>query len=281
LVTNRLRLTIIQSLHRLGLHDLIARYARRALPGLLKNRGALGERYILRGTGIEIGALHNPLTVGADATVRYVDRMDFESCVARYPELDPETLVYPDIVDDGFELSSLAHESYDFVIANHVLEHSPNPVQVLKNWCRVLKPGGLVFVSVPIARTCFDRDRLLTTVEHILEDYALGERGEWESFRQRNLDHYLDWVRLSRPRILEDSGRQVSHRTQEEIERHARLLWNAGDEIHFHTFSESSFKDLLEASLTKALPDHHLHIYAPLGGEIVAILKKVLTAGVN
>ena len=254
----------------------MAHCTRRTFPGLFKDRGKLGKRYIACGIGIEIGALHNPLSVGAGATVRYVDRMDFPSCVARYPELNPNALVHPDIVDDGFKLSSLSDATCDFVIANHVLEHSPNPVQVLKNWCRVLRPGGVVFMSVPIARTCFDRDRPLTAVRHILDDYSLCEGGELKSLHQRNFDHYLDWVRFSRPRILEESGRAVANRTPEETERHARLLWSAGDEIHFHTFSEISFRDLLEASLSMALPGHELYAYETLGGEIVAILKKTL-----
>lgn len=39
--------------------------------------------------------------------------------------------------------------SVDRLIATHVLEHLPNPVNVLKEWNRVVKPGGLISIALP------------------------------------------------------------------------------------------------------------------------------------
>lgn len=41
-----------------------------------------------------------------------------------------------------------ADQSFDFVMAAHVLEHLPEPEQALKEMIRVLKPGGMVFVCM-------------------------------------------------------------------------------------------------------------------------------------
>ena len=39
--------------------------------------------------------------------------------------------------------------SFDRLIATHVLEHLPNPVEVLKEWNRVVRPQGLISIVLP------------------------------------------------------------------------------------------------------------------------------------
>lgn len=39
--------------------------------------------------------------------------------------------------------------SFDRLIATHVLEHLPDPVQVLKEWNRVVRPGGVISIVLP------------------------------------------------------------------------------------------------------------------------------------
>jgi ubiquinone/menaquinone biosynthesis C-methylase UbiE len=42
-----------------------------------------------------------------------------------------------------------ADASFDRLIASHVLEHLPNPVAVLTEWNRVVKPGGIMSILLP------------------------------------------------------------------------------------------------------------------------------------
>lgn len=44
---------------------------------------------------------------------------------------------------------SYAENSFDRLIATHVLEHIPDPVQVLSEWCRVIRPEGLLSIVLP------------------------------------------------------------------------------------------------------------------------------------
>ncbi len=37
----------------------------------------------------------------------------------------------------------------DFAYSSNCLEHIDNPVKALKSWIRIVKPGGIVFLSVP------------------------------------------------------------------------------------------------------------------------------------
>ncbi len=43
---------------------------------------------------------------------------------------------------DAQFLSGLKDEAFDFVYSSHVLEHMEDPAVALRNWWRVLKPGG-------------------------------------------------------------------------------------------------------------------------------------------
>lgn len=41
------------------------------------------------------------------------------------------------------------NEAFDFILANHVLEHVPNWFETFKEFARVLKPGGTIEVWIP------------------------------------------------------------------------------------------------------------------------------------
>ena len=42
-----------------------------------------------------------------------------------------------------------ANASFDRLIATHVLEHLPRPHEVLKEWARVVRPGGVISILLP------------------------------------------------------------------------------------------------------------------------------------
>lgn len=56
-----------------------------------------------------------------------------------------------DIVCDCSALAGFESGTVETVYASNILEHWPlhKTVDVLKEWCRVLKPGGKLYVSVP------------------------------------------------------------------------------------------------------------------------------------
>jgi hypothetical protein len=76
----------------------------------------------LRGNGLEIGALHNPLPVPPHVQLRYVDRMSVADLRAQSPELQGQRLVEPDVIDDGERLATVPdalrkHEARDALAA--------------------------------------------------------------------------------------------------------------------------------------------------------------------
>lgn len=50
---------------------------------------------------------------------------------------------------DAQHMEDVPDESFDFVHSSHCLEHLGDPGQGLRNWLRVLRPGGHLIVTVP------------------------------------------------------------------------------------------------------------------------------------
>lgn len=71
-----------------------------------------------------------------------------EGRISRYIALDPDYTPLVTVVGRGEQIP-FAAEIFDFVICTQMLEYAPEPVQVIAEIHRVLKPGGCLFLSVP------------------------------------------------------------------------------------------------------------------------------------
>jgi GT2 family glycosyltransferase/SAM-dependent methyltransferase len=157
-----------------------------------------------RGTGIEIGALHDPMAIDhRQARVRYVDRLTPAEQVEHYPELGDYTLVAPDVIAPAHELGAFAEGSLDFVIANQLLHQLEDPIAALLEWHRVLAPGGLLFLTVPDHRLTFDRGRTVVTLDHLAADHRDGGAANRAA-------HYEEYSRAARGTVDEAARRDAS-----------------------------------------------------------------------
>ncbi|MEX2616701.1 MAG: class I SAM-dependent methyltransferase [Alphaproteobacteria bacterium] len=89
------------------------------------------NRYF-RGDGIDIGGGPDPLAL-------YVELFPLMRGVRVWDLKD----------GDGQALEGVADAQYDFVHSSHCLEHLRDPEEGLRNWMRVLKPGGHLIGTVP------------------------------------------------------------------------------------------------------------------------------------
>jgi SAM-dependent methyltransferase len=210
----------------------------------------------LEGAGIEIGALHNPLAVAPGVTVRYVDRMDVAGLRAQYPELESADLVDPDIIDDGETLGRVEEGTQDFVIANHFLEHTEDPIGCLKTFYRVLRPGGRLYLAVPDKTRTFDRLRQVTSMAHLEKDHLWGGR------RSRK-QHYRQWAAF------------INRKAGVEIHRHAESLEASRYSIHYHVWNHGAFMTFLGRVVQEHLPGFDILLcmrHDP--DEIISVVEK-------
>ncbi|HYG89664.1 MAG TPA: hypothetical protein VD978_25800 [Azospirillum sp.] len=230
------------------------------------HRAAVARSFV-QGEGIEIGALHNPLPLPPDARVRYVDYKTKAENEARYPELSARTIVNTDIIDDGFILRKVARSSCDFLIANHALEHSPDPYGTLLRWKSRLRRNGVILAAVPVADKCFDRGRRITSLEHVWNDHQNFRKLRRAEVLATTLEHLREFITVSDRNIrienglplldaegIEESCRKISAKLAAAIPRcrsYESLVTacverlNKTYDIHYHTFSPSSYRRLL------------------------------------
>jgi len=112
------------------------------LQGIRQGRGDFKQ--YLRGKGIDIGCGDDCLKV-EEGSVRPWDVND----------------------GDAQFMAGVPDSEFDFVYSSHCLEHVRDVPETLKNWTRILKPGGFLYVVVP--------------------DYLLYEKMTWPS--RYNTDH--------------------------------------------------------------------------------------------
>lgn len=135
--------------------------------------------------GIEIGAsAHNEYRLRAINVDRYAEmdtrykREELELCGRMRPV---------DLVAPGDDLP-FRDETVDFVFASHVIEHFPNPIRALDEWCRVARHR--VVLVVPHRDRTFDAGRELTSAAELLDRDARG-------FTSTEDKHWSVWTRES------------------------------------------------------------------------------------
>jgi SAM-dependent methyltransferase len=236
----------------------LRRFAKRLVTPFRQHLGRLcvSDRH-LRGEGLEIGALQDPMRLPRGARARYVDIAPTAELRALYPAKTRRWLVDVDVVDDGERLATVADGSQDFVASNHFFEHCEDPIGALRNMLRVLRPGGVVYFSVPDKRRMFDRDRPATTLAHLVQDHEAGP----ELSRH---GHYEEVVRLG---IKVRGEAAVAARTAELEREHFR--------IHFHCWTQTDLCELLCALQRRpGFPPFDLVEFVANEREMIVVLRK-------
>lgn len=140
------------------------------------------KQYVTGKTGLEIGGpspiFSNRGYIPVYPYAKTVDGCNFstntvwENTIKEGPNytFDQQLLGFQ-FIADATDLSKILTDQYDFILSSHSLEHVANPIKALKEWLRVLKPGGAIILVVPDKFHTFDHKRPYTTFEHLIDDY--------------------------------------------------------------------------------------------------------------
>lgn len=134
---------------------------------------------------------------------------------------------------EGTELSSLFPcERFDLFLSSHSLEHTANPIKMLVEAHKILKPEGEIIIIVPDKKTIFDRKRPDTTFEHLVDDFE-------KNVDEHDLTHLEEILSLHDLRLDPPAGTHEKFRERSLMNFENRCL-------HHHVFTQDTIKKCVE-----------------------------------
>jgi len=191
-----------------------------------------------------IGAMIRPLIQ------RYCIGNGLEIGAGKHPYCNPKTTTFldkyttnrdgtpnPDIISDGMKIPR-PDETFDYVLSSHVLEHMQDTIGALKEWIRVVKTGGILFLILPHCDRTFDKNRAKTTLAHQIHDH---ETLTDEPDHSHNEEIKIGWSK---------------NENAEQEAREYEQVWGAGvwdfdfrlknGVIHFHVWTQDEIVRLIQ-----------------------------------
>jgi SAM-dependent methyltransferase len=191
------------------------------------------SRYFV-GSGLDLGGKPDPLALYQELFSRMtsVRTWDWEDGDAQF-------------------LASVDDNSVDFVHSSHCLEHLVDPYDGLRNWLRVLKPGGHLIVTIPdedmyeqgVFPSTFNRDHkwtFTTFKEESWSDKSINVLDLLKSLGREadiiKVEQLIATYRFNLPRYdqtltpVAECGIEFIVRKRPEAEVHARGRWQRTSE---------------------------------------------------
>lgn len=191
----------------------------------------------LHGRGVEIGALTQPTDLSPDCEVLYYDRFPAHVLRTFYDHTGEGPLFEPDVLGNAETLEGLGAETFDFIIANHVVEHLEDPIAFLKSVASHLNIGGRAMLAAPDKRYTFDVSRPITPFRHLMVDHFHG------SHHSRQ-DHFREYAKLTEGIADRDLGTRIAELDRADMHP-----------IHFHVWDAEAFIGFVEDAIAMfALP---------------------------
>jgi SAM-dependent methyltransferase len=233
----------------------------------------------LVGCGVELGPGHIPFPLPFPGTkIAYVDRWAAGEHRQLFPELGdavefPRTDILCDLNVD--RLKPLDDASQDFVIASHVLEHVADPIGLMHEIHRVVRPGGTALVLLPDRRRTFDVRRDPTSLDHLVREFEAG-------VTEVDDDHIVEFLRHTE--APEDFARFESE--PPEVQR-AFVEWHRERSIHAHCWHEDEFVEVVLYGIAEL--GHHWELVdgvladdeGPEGFEFGYVLRRCSAQGLD
>ncbi|MFK8022197.1 MAG: methyltransferase domain-containing protein [Pseudomonadales bacterium] len=198
---------------------------------------------------LEIGVADDPTFFKSEADVYYMDWFSYEELYKKLVVTRPKkaaNLVEVDFVIKDSEFTKSFDEPFDLIIANHVIEHIPDLIRWMEQVKVLLKPEGLLFLSVPHKEYTFDKIRRVTTLVDVLECY---DRELSAPTLHQVFEHIYQWRPIVAKDIWENHYEHLLSKARFPIEEAMRRAVQATTtqpyvDVHCHVFTTESWDKL-------------------------------------
>jgi hypothetical protein len=238
------------------------------------------------GKGLEIGPSHNPVAPKREGfDVHVVDHCDRAALVEKYRPhgVDIDSIEDVDFVWRNTSYGELTGKPkfYDWIIASHVIEHTPDLIGFMQGADEVLKDEGVLSLAVPDKRFCFDHFRPITGIGSLIDAHVNQNHVHTAG---RVAEYFLNVVSLS-GRIAWDRSFQSTQPVNsfafvhgaEDALSGMRAVTEQGAylDVHAWCFTPSSFRLLIEDLHRLGLsPLREVAFFSDAGGEFFAALSR-------
>lgn len=233
------------------------------------------------GCGVEIGPSFSPFAPKSKGyNVHVVDHLNRESLIEKYTghNVNLDNIEEVDYVWKGEKYSDLLGRKnyYDWVIASHVIEHTPDMVAFLCDCEELLADNGILMLAVPDARYCFDYFRQITSLSTVIDAYLNKNRVHTSGTA---VDCLLNSCQLNGS-ILWDTVSVGDFRFFNSVTDAKRLLTNEQDlttyeDCHAWCFTPHSFRLMMNDLFNLGLIALQEVKFIPTGGtEFFMILSR-------
>lgn len=220
--------------------------------GLAGDAGHPLLRWIDRGgAGLELGPSHRPLAPKAAAyNVKILDHLDRAGLIAKYTPhgVNVAAIEEVDYVWKGEPYRELVGPdvTFDWIIACHLIEHTPDLVGFLRNCESVLAPDGVLALAVPDKRYCFDRFRQKTSLGAIIDAHRAGRTAHTEGAAA---DYFMNVVKRGDSIAWEADAPgdyRCVHTREHALVAMKQISEGAYLDLHAWVFTPSSFRLIIE-----------------------------------
>lgn len=204
--------------------------------------------------GLEIGPSLRPCAPKSEGYhVEIVDWLDRQGLIDKYQGMGLDTSKIEDVdyIWDGHSYAEVTgkRDSYDYIIASHVIEHVPDFIGFLNDCSSMLKPNGILSLAVPDKRFTLDHFRMVTTTGKVINDHLSKEKygsmgaltDYWNHVIRR--DGLTSWQR-----------------------RQHKMIKKTYEFIHDEEFNRQIYKDSVGV---EAVRDFHQNVFTPASFELL------------
>lgn len=218
---------------------------------------------------LEIGAQAQPTLSKDEYNISFLDYVTREEQRQYCQSSDDfERVPETDILVKNDKYTSFTTDTYDLIIANHVIEHVSCVITWLRELESMLNENGLLFLTIPDKKFSFDKYRQDTTFPHLVSDFF---QGGMTSDREHMLDIFINYDMTYVGKSFDPVSRMDIQKLKENFDREPFIG------LHRHVFQGETFLNrIIKPILISQFLNMSIVNYFPTGdcGEFSVILRK-------
>ncbi|KAF5046682.1 hypothetical protein DSECCO2_468270 [anaerobic digester metagenome] len=204
---------------------------------------------------LEFGPLDAPTFMKHEARIYYADYFSHDELIKKHKgKRNPEHIVQPDFLLANRTLSEAIEIRPDLVIANHMIEHLPNPIKWFRQLQDVSHGETLIFLSIPDKRYTFDFFKPVSDAVDWIRAYdeGLDRPNEYQIIRQLYYHASNSFVQYWEGTAPKDHLHRI---TMVDAIKQAKILSQRYSDVHCYYYTPESFVRIFDdLKSTKLIP---------------------------